>query len=69
MAERYEEPEMNEETAALSAAEQQNEIVVLDDKDGSWKLGLGDGFRSQWQEITTSLRSSASEDNGRKIEV
>jgi hypothetical protein len=45
MTEGYKESEMNEETAALSAAEQQNEIVVLDDKDGSWKSGLGDGKR------------------------
>ena len=66
MAEAYEEPEINDETAAQAEAEQQNEIVVIDDKDGSWKLELGDGFQKQWQEITTSLQSSMSEDNGKK---
>lgn len=63
--EAYEEPELTEETVARAEAERQNEIVVLDDTDGLWKLGLGNGFQKQWQQVTTSLHSSMSENNGK----
>jgi hypothetical protein len=66
MADAYGEQEINDETAAQAEAEQQNEIVALSDTDGLWKLELGDGFQKQWQDMTTSLRSSMGENNGKK---
>lgn len=62
--EAYEQPEVNDETVEQAEAERQNEIVVLDDTDGPWKLGLGDGFQKQWQQVTNSLHSSKKESCG-----
>jgi hypothetical protein len=62
MAEGFEEPDIDDEIKARAEVEQKNEIIALNDTDGSWKLDLGDGFHRQWQEITALLTSSVNED-------
>ncbi|CAF1540480.1 unnamed protein product, partial [Rotaria sp. Silwood1] len=62
MEEDFKEPEINDDIAARAEMEQKNEIVALNDAGSSWELDLGDGFRTQWQEITALLTSSVNED-------
>ncbi|CAF1541454.1 unnamed protein product [Adineta ricciae] len=54
----FREPVINDEIVAKAEVEKTNEIVALNDTDGSWKLDLGDGFHTQWKEITSLLTSS-----------
>ncbi|CAF0985136.1 unnamed protein product [Adineta steineri] len=62
MADKFEVPVVDGTIAAQAALEQKNEIVALNDTDGSWKLDLGKGFHTQWEQITALLTTSLDED-------
>jgi hypothetical protein len=47
--------ETDDEIISRAEAEQQNEIVALNETDGGWKLDLGDGFQRQWEAIIAAL--------------
>ncbi|CAF3394617.1 unnamed protein product [Rotaria sp. Silwood2] len=47
--------EIDDELMSRAEAERQNELVVLNEADGRWKLDLGDGFKKQWENIIAKL--------------
>jgi hypothetical protein len=47
--------EIDDVMVSRAEAEQQNEIVALNETDGEWKLDLGNGFHRQWEEIIAAL--------------
>ena len=53
----------NDEIISQAEAEQQNEIVALNQIDSQWTLDLGSGFQRQWEEVINTLMNDTSEDH------
>jgi hypothetical protein len=61
----YRAPDIDEETAARAEAEQQNEIIALNDATGKWKVDVSIAFHSQWKEIKDKFAAAAGKDTDR----
>ncbi|UJR12365.1 hypothetical protein I4U23_016542 [Adineta vaga] len=48
-------PKIDADTQSRANMEQQNEIIALNDIDGTWKLDLGHAFYKQWRDIQETL--------------